>query len=256
ALIGGMAFLVVAALWLGWDQIAPRLADRFGQVSDIRSPLAMVGYWLELSARWQAKQTAEASGWVQKTIRETPEWFNLPFLMSYGIVRPLLPAQLMAWSIPIWYGIGVWRALGWTLLLPLLVYAPLRAFRASEKRNLLVGLSIAVWVGILFASFWGGGDQWDNPRYRVSFISLQIALAAWVIIAQRHAPDPWMRRALVSVLAILAWFLPWYLRRYTYFDQVFGWTVVDLFKLLGLGVASAVLYVVGDLAIRNPGAQH
>ena len=239
AILGGLAILVVGGIWLSWDQIAPRpSAEQFS------NPVAMVIYWAAQSAQWQAKLTMASSGWVQKIFLSTPEWFDTPFLFGYGVARPLLPSALTAWSTPIWRFIGVWRALGWTLLLPILIYAPLGAFRAADKRNLVAGLSIAVWLGILIASFWGGGDQWDNPRYRVSFSSLQITLAAWMIVTQLRAPDPWMRRVLVGVLAILAWFFPWYLRRYT----IFEWPVVDLFKLLGLGVASAVLFAVWDWA--------
>lgn len=236
------ALIVVGGLWLGWERIAPSFsAERFS------NPLAMVVYWVELSARWQAKLTAGSSGWVQKILRSTPDWFDLPFLMGYGIARPLLPSALTASSVPIWRVIGVWRALGWTLLLPVLIYAPIRAIRTRGKENqwsLMIGLSVAAWIVILIAAFWGGGDMWDNPRYRVSFSTFQIALAAWMAVAQLRNPDPWMRRALVGVLAILAWFLPWYLRRYTSFE----WPVVDLFKLLGLGVATAVLYSLWDWA--------
>ena len=243
AIFAGLIFLVGVSLWFGWEQIAPRLSNR-----NFENPIAMVQYWFELSARWQARQTTEASGWIQKITDSTPEWFNLPFLIGYGVTRPLLPAQLTAWSVPIWWGIGVWRALGWTLLLPLLLYAPVQALRLSEKRNLALGLSLAVWISILAAAFWGGGDQWDNPRYRVAFSALQWGLAAHVIAAQLKAPDPWMKRVMVGFLAILAWFLPWYLRRYTTFDQIFGWAVVDVFKVLGLGLSTGVLYILWDWA--------
>ncbi len=247
AIAGGASVLILAGLWLGWDQVAPRWsAEQFS------NPLAMVAHWVELSARWQARLTQQSSGWVQSIFESTPEWFNLPFLLAYGAVRPFLPAQLTAWSIPIWWIIGLWRAIGWTVLLPLLAYAPVRAFRMPQKRNIVTGLVIAVWLTILIASFWGGGDQWDNPRYRVAFIALQIPLAAWTIAEQLRSPDAWMRRMLIAAGILALWFMPWYLRRYTAFDQIFGWQVIDLFKLLGLGAATAILYLVWDLAGREP----
>jgi hypothetical protein len=46
---------------------------------------------------------------------------------------------------------------------------------------------------------------------------------------------------------VLVWFLPWYLRRYT----AFSWPVEDLFKTLGLGFTSAVLYWIWDWAREN-----
>jgi hypothetical protein len=153
-----------------------------------------------------------------------------------------LPAALIdVTGAPVWRLIAVWRAAGWTLLLPFLLYAPLRAWR---KVGLERALSLAVWLVILVASFRGGGDSWDNPRYRLTFAGLQVALAAWVLVEQRRAPDPWLRRVLVGAGLVLLWFVPWYLRRYLHLD----WPVVDLFKTLGLGIASAVLYWIGDVA--------
>ena len=101
-------------------------------------------------------------------------------------------------SVPVWYGIAVWRALGWTLLLPLLVYAPLKAFR-KDGNGLARGLSLVVWIVILLASFRAGGDEWDNVRYRSAFAGLQVALGAWVIAGPRRAPDAWLRRRMPAV---------------------------------------------------------
>ena len=74
-----------------------------------------------------------------------------------------------------------------------------------------MGISILVWSGILMSSFRGGGDHWDNPRYRVSWIGLQAALAGWVWIAQRKGNSPWLRRILVGMGLMLIWWVPWYL---------------------------------------------
>ena len=70
------------------------------------------------------------------------------------------------------------------------------------------------------------------------------ALAAWVWAGRREYKDAWLRRAMVSTGLVLAWFIPWYLRRYL----GLYWPVVDLFKTLGLGFASAVLYIFWDWA--------
>jgi hypothetical protein len=241
--LGGLAVLVVTALFLGWEGIAPRL-----DAEEFASPLEMARSWFELSARWQAQQTEGASGWLQRVFESTPEWFDLPFLVLYGVTRPLLPAQLTAFSVPVWWAIGVWRSLGWTLLLIPLLVAPLQWIRSADRRGPLAGFAAAAWAGILIASFWGGGDMWDNPRYRVAFVVLQIVLAAQVIAAQQARPDPWLRRAAFVGLSVPAWFLFWYLRRYTAFDQIVGWTVIDLFKLMGAGVFSGVLLAVWDWA--------
>lgn len=239
-----LAVLVLAGLWFTWGSFAPQ---------GVSNPVELVGWWVKKSADWQAYLSERASGWVQKIFDSTPEWAHAPMLLVYGIVQPFLPAALSdATGALIWRAIAIWRAAGWTLLLVFLIYAPLRAMRRVDAGSqdgtgnirLVLGISLVVWLGILIASYRGGGDQWDNPRYREAFAGLQVALAAWVLAAQRARHDPWLRRALVSSVLILAWFLPWYLRRYTYLP----WEVVDLFKTLGLGVATAVLYWVWDWA--------
>lgn len=239
-----LAVVILLGVWLTWGSFAPE---------GISNPVELVSWWVKKSADWQAHLSERASGWVQKIFDSTPEWTHAPMLLAYGVVQPFLPAALSdATGAIIWRGIAIWRAVGWTFLLVFLVYAPVRAMRridksaGGEKIRWVLGLSLVVWLGILIASYRGGGDQWDNPRYREAFAGLQVALAAWAWTSQRSRPDPWLRRALGAAVLILAWFLPWYLRRYIYLP----WPVEDLFKTLGLGVASAVLYWIWDWA--NP----
>lgn len=239
--VAGLAVLVAAGLWLTWGQIAPQGTS---------NPLAILDWWIVRSAEWQAYLSERSSGWIQEVFRRTPGWMNLPFLLAYGVVRPFLPAALAATSeAPVWQWISIWRSLGWALLLPFLLYAPAGAVRKYEGRLLALGLSLVVWSGILIASFRGGGDMWDNPRYRVAFSGLQVALVAWVWYWQRRQPDPWLRRILVGAGIMLVWFLLWYMRRYY---PAFPWPVEDLFITVGLGVASAVLYFIWDWARGNP----
>jgi hypothetical protein len=125
-----------------------------------------------------------------------------------------------------------------------MIYAPLLALRPERKPAFTLTLSLIVWLVILIASVRAGGDMWDNPRYRATFAGLQAALAAWAWIEHRRAADPLFRRALLLVGALLAWFLPWYLRRYT----PLSWPVVDLFKTLGMGAITAFLLILWDWA--------
>ncbi|UCH59122.1 MAG: hypothetical protein JSV61_13010 [Anaerolineales bacterium] len=230
-----LAILILAATWLTLRQLAPEVGT---------NPLALLQWWFKKTADWQAHLSKRASGWIQKIFRSTPDWMDMPLLLGYGVVQPFLPAALGDISGAfLWRSIAIWRALGWTLLLPLLLYAPLRAWRENADRwHPARGLSLVVWLVILLASFRSGGDMWDNPRYRVIFVGLQVALAAWAWSAPRRAPDPWLRRVLVGLGLVLVWFMPWYLRRYTPLQ----WPVVDLFKTLGLGLASAILYWLWD----------
>ncbi len=132
-------------------------------------------------------------------------------------------------------------------MLVFLVYATWRAWSRSDNRAIVRGLSVVIWMVILLASFRGGGDVWDNPRYRVTFAGVQIALVSWAWFEYSLHRDPWLRRVFVGTGVVLAWFLPWYLRRYTPME----WPVVDLFKTMGLGLASAILVLFWDWTRRN-----
>ncbi|MGW8249643.1 MAG: hypothetical protein ACWGO1_03295 [Anaerolineales bacterium] len=246
-ILGLLLVMVVAGLWLTWGSFAPE---------GVSNPYELVSWWVKKSADWQAYLSERASGWVQKIFDSTPEEMHTPLLLAYGVVQPFLPAALSdTTGAVLWRAVAVWRAVGWTLLLVLLLYAPLRALRRIDAGakdgmrdiRLVLAFSLVVWLGILIASYRGGGDQWDNPRYREAFAGLQVALAAWALAAQRQRRDPWLRRAVVGAVLILVWFMPWYLRRYIYLP----WDVVDLFKILGLGVATAVLYWIWDWAGSN-----
>jgi hypothetical protein len=161
------------------------------------------------------------------------------------VAQPFLPATLVdVTAAAIWRGINIWRSLGWTVLLALLLYAPLLAWRRKGDTRLARGLCIVVWIVILAASYRSGADLWDNPRYRAMFAGPAIALAAWAWVQYRLTADPWLRRALVGIGLVMAWFLPWYLMRYVYLP----WPITDEIKVLGLGIATALLYWLWDWA--------
>ena len=234
-----LALLTVIGVWISWDRFAPE---------GVTNPIVLVGWWVKKSAGWQAYLSEHASGWIQRVFdKSLPLWAQGPFLVLYGIVRPFLPAALVDDSIPVWRGIAIWRSLGWTILLSLLAFGTWLAWSRTSGRGLARGLSLVIWIVLLLASFRGGGDQWDNPRYRASFAGLQAALVAWAWVEHRRSPDPWLRRILIGAGVMLAWFVPWYLRRYT----SLSWPVVDLFKTIGLGLASAILLLFLDWVRRK-----
>lgn len=204
--------------------------------------------WIVQSARWQAYVSANASGWVARQFERMPLWAQVPSLMVYGIFRPLLPAALTAGGPPIWTIIGTWRALGWTAVLVLLIYATYFALRTKAWRQWPGALLLASWIVSFTASFRGGGDLWDNPRYRSAFAAIQVALAAWAWVEHKKARDPWLRRTFISLLLIIGWLIPWYLRRYS----VFTWPLVELYQVFGLGLVTVALYLIWDwLAVRE-----
>ncbi len=233
--LGGLLALSLAAVWLLGDRLLSGVAS---------DPLTLLHRWLRAAAHWQAYYSERASGWMQKVFRTTPDALHPWILLAYGVARPFLPAALFDVAAnALWRGIALWRALGWALLLPFLTAAPFWARQRTGWRSPAMGTSLLVWTAILAASFRGGGDQWDNPRYRVAWIGLQAALAAWVWVTARDARSPWVRRAVVSLGLILLWWVPWYLRRVT----PLHWPVADVFLTLGLGTLSAGLYLLWDV---------
>ncbi len=199
--------------------------------------------WLVQSAGWQAYVSENSSGWVARQFERMPLWAQVPFLVVYGLVRPLLPAALAAGGPAVWAVIGVWRAVGWTVILALLVYATYLALRTGVWLRLPGVWLLANWAVSIIASYRGGGDLWDNPRYRSAFASVQVLLAAWGWVQQQETKDPWLRRSLVSALIICAWFVPWYLRRYVGLEW---WPIVELYQLMGIGLATCALYILWD----------
>lgn len=229
-----MVALTTAVLWLALGQFTP---DR------ISNPLEMISWWLRKSADYQAHLARVASGWLQKTFKSTPEWTHIPILVGYGTLQPFLPAAITVGShAPIWPWIVLWRSVGWTIVLGLLIYAPLLAFRERGASTFTRLFCLIVWMSIFLAAFRGGGDMWDNPRYRTTFAGLQVALAAWAWVEYRREHDPWLRRALFGLGAVLSWFIPWYLRRYF----GIGWPVSSLTLTLVLGFTTAALVILLD----------
>ena len=240
-ILAGVAIIAGIGIWLAWEQIAPE---------GISNPFALVAWWFQESARWQAYFVKRSSQLIRRIINTTPDWVNTPILIGYGVLQPFLPGALLDQGLPIWKGIAIWRSVGWTLMLPFLLVAPILLIKSQEKRKLLIGLAIVVWMGILIAAFRSGGDLWDNPRYRVVFIGLQAGLVAWVWYSQRDTKNPWLWRIILGLAIILAWFIPWYLQRS---DQII-WPVDNVFATLGLGLVSvAIVFLVLYIWARMKG---
>jgi len=230
----GLLIVGLVGVWIALREVTPER---------ITNPIAMLSWWLRKSSSLQAYFSKHASGWMQKIFKQTPEWSHLPMLLAYGVVQPFLPASLVAGSeAPIWQWVAIWRSVGWAFLLVFLVYALFLIFRRGEERNIKRMLTVIVWLVILLAAFRGGGDMWDNPRYRATFACLQLALAAKVTVDASLERDPWLRRMFLVIGTILFWFVPWYLVRY----YSLPWPVKDPFQTLGLGVVTGLLLILVD----------
>ena len=159
------------------------------------SPLDIINNFIRESLKWNIFKIEEGSGWVQKLFDEMPAWLQLPFVMVYGVLQPVLPAILIAPTTIIWKVIGILRSVGWYLLLPVLINVWVAISSTSKKsdalshvetkRKVILWLSLVVWGWILFTALRGGGDQWDNPRYRTILFLWQAILAGHVWVPKR-----------------------------------------------------------------------
>jgi hypothetical protein len=184
---------------------------------DSSSPLSVVNDWLRLAVNWNVYNIERDSGWVQELFDRMPEWARLPFVAIYGILQPVLPAALIAPTVPVRKLIYIIRALGWYALLPVLILS-FGAGSASgvekKHRNLILWLSLLTWTWILLASLRGGGDMWDNPRYRTILFLWQAILAGVVWVWWRATRSAWVPRVLLCEAVFLILFMQWYTSRY------------------------------------------
>ena len=189
--------------------------NRSGQFDDA-SPFRVINDWLRLTVKWDAYQLERESGWVQKLFDEMPEGMRLPFVAVYGILQPVLPAALVAPTVPIWKAIYILRSLGWYVLLPglILSFGAAAGQGLGKKRNVLLWFSLLVWTWILLAALRGGGDLWDNPRYRTILFLWQSILAGYVWVWWRKTHNVWFKRVVLCEMVFLLVFTQWYVSRY------------------------------------------
>lgn len=211
---GGMIAVVALVFVLGLFLLSSSL-NRSGQF-DTTSPLHVINDWLKLAVKWDAYQLERGSGWVQKLFDEMPEWMRLPFVTIYGIFQPVLPATFIHPTPTIWKVLGSLRALGWYALLPMLIlsFGAAAGSGSRKTRNLILWLSLLTWIWILFAALRGGGDLWDNPRYRTILFLWQSILAGYVWIWWRATRNVWFVRVLACEIVFLLVFTQWYVSRY------------------------------------------
>jgi hypothetical protein len=97
---------------------------------------------------------------------------------------------------------------------------------------------LIVWGWILFTALRGGGDQWDNPRYRLILFLWQAILAGHVWVWWRESRNAWVHRVIAMELVLVVVFAQWYLNRYLHFggQLPFVWMVAII-----LGVWALIL---------------
>ena len=192
--------------------------DRQGNLGG-GTPLEVINNFVRESLRWNVYKIEQESGWVQKLFDEMPRWMRLPFVMIYGILQPVLPAILVAPTTVLWKVIGILRSVGWYALFPALILAPAAAAGSGQdaKRKVWMWLSLVVWGWVLFTALRGGGDQWDNPRYRTILFLWQALLAGQVWVWWRETGNRWFVRVILMEVIFVLVFGQWYIERYLHF---------------------------------------
>ena len=173
--------------------------------------------------------TERDSGWVEKVVGEVGGQFRSAFLAIYGLTQPVLPAILVYPTAPAcdlahgpcttiyWKVAGICRAAGWYILVPFLFYAVFSTVRIRDKkeRGLMVVNAVFILVWMFISSLRAGGDQFDNPRYRMIFLPWLAFMAAWGIDFALKLRDWWLIRWIAIELIFLGFFTQWYYSRYS-----------------------------------------
>ena len=199
-------------------------------------PLANLQNWLKYSINFGAYVTTQNSGWLQTIFHTLPKSLHVPFIVAYGVAQPVLPAAIAdagVWPVRL---IGILRGLGWYALLPFMLYSLWPIWKTANKRVRLawLWLWLASWFWIILASARAGGDQWDNPRYRLILLLFQAALAAYSVLWARQNHDRWLGRVLSVEGVFLVLFGYWYFSRNTTLN-------VKIFNIFFVFAAIAVI---------------
>ncbi|MBL8101534.1 MAG: hypothetical protein JNM02_03310 [Anaerolineales bacterium] len=227
--------------------------NRHGNL-DAGTPVGVINNFVREALKWNVFKIEEGSGWVQKLFDEMPEALHLPFVMIYGFLQPVLPAILIAPTTIVWKAIGILRAAGWYALLPALIlsFVASAGTGGEKKRKLFLWLSLVVWGWILFTALRGGGDQWDNPRYRLILFLWQAILAGNVWVWWRETRNAWFIRVLLMELVFVAFFGQWYASRYFHV----GLQLPFVSMVLGIFGIWTLIFLMSLWHDRNPRAGH
>lgn len=230
------AFFALAAVFLAGLALLVLALNRQGTFEG--SPPGVIAAWFGRAVQWDVYQLERGSGWVQKLFDEMPGWLRLPFVAVYGALQPVLPAAFIEPTTLTWRITGIARALGWYLFWPLLLYAPVAAWRNPEakRRRLWAWIAAVIWAWIILTALRGGGDQWDNPRYRAILLPWQALAAGYAWSWFRARGDAWLPRIWLVEAVFLGFFTQWYLSRYLLIggQLPFGWMVA---LIAGLSLA-------------------
>jgi len=173
--------------------------------------------WIIEAAKWDALLLERNSGFVQYVVAIIGTRYRLAFASIYGLLQPVFPAALIEPSKLFWRILNSLRAFGWYLLMPGLIYGFVYFFREKDKnRKIQFGV---IWLisifWIILSSVRAGGDMWDNPRYRISFLVFISFVVAQAFLHGWRTKDHWLTRIIIAEVIFVLFFLQWYIARYT-----------------------------------------
>jgi hypothetical protein len=199
--------------------------------------------WFYNNFVYQTHLTERSSGWLQKIFSEIGNQWQMPFVLVYGITRPVLPAALgdRESVLLVWRVINIFRAAGWYALALPLVYGVFLPWRIQNfpRRSQILWLFSMIWLWILISSAVAGGDMWDNPRYRTIFLGFYTLMAAWAVHWAIMEKDPWLLRLLYVELVAIAAMTVWYISR-----NYFPWFTLNIWPVLGIILVLSALILI------------
>ena len=223
----------ISLAWAWAEMLVPRSKVWLwtGIIIGLAGILGAVIFFLPAFQNWihyDLVTTETGSGWVTKVVDEIGGQFRAVFMAFYGLTQPVLPAILVYPTAPAcdlakgpcttiyWKVTGIYRAAGWYILVPFLFYAIFSTVRIKDKKErtlmMVNGVFLLVWM--FLSSLRAGGDQIDNPRYRMIFLPWLGFMAAWGIDYALKNRDWWLVRWIAIELIFLGFFTQWYVSRY------------------------------------------
>ncbi|MHB8134140.1 MAG: hypothetical protein ACYDH1_07935 [Anaerolineaceae bacterium] len=207
--------------------------------------------WIIDVGKWDALLTLNNSGWIQAIFKVLPEFFHIPFLTTYGLLQPVLPAAIVEPSIPFWKTVGIFRASGWVILSSLMIYSILFVTKKKNEMRKMWIITVALLIFWIFlSSLRAGGDMWDNPRYRLGLLVPISIISAFSIDYAIQVKDHWLWRIFAAQAVLNLIFLQWYVSRYT---NVWGKLDFPVMVMLICLLISAIIGqgIVYDLKLRQ-----
>jgi len=240
-----IAIFTAIAIWFWLDHILQRSSKliRIGSLAlliiILMAGILMGWNWLVDSSKWDLLLMESASGRIQWELELVGEKFQVPFIVTYGLAQPVLPATIVYPGIAITRTIAIFRALGWYLLVPMMISGFLLIWKVKKQKEkhvlILFFIIIAVWT--IISSARAGGDQWDNPRYRSVFLVWMAFAAGWAWVETTTNHSLWLWRFLIIEIIYTGFFIQWYLSRYYgLFKRMDFWPMIKLLLAIGMFV--------------------